>query len=58
MARTDGASGGILYVLGLIGSAVYYIGSAETFGAGVLGFLKSLVWPAILAYEALRFFSA
>lgn len=49
----NGASG--LYFMGFIGAAIYFIGQAATFGAGVLGFLKALVWPAILVYEVLKF---
>ena len=48
--------GNAVYCLGLIGAAVYYIGSAATFGAGVIGFLKALVWPAFLVYYAFGFF--
>jgi len=44
-----------VYGLGLIGAAVYFIGTATSFGAGVIGFLKALVWPAFLIYEAFRF---
>jgi hypothetical protein len=47
-----GAAGG-LYGLGFIGAAVYFIGHAATFWAGVLGFLKAVVWPAILVYRLL-----
>jgi len=54
----DGACGGAIYGLGLIGAAVFYIGQAATFGAGVLGFLKALVWPAFLVYQALVFLSS
>lgn len=49
------ASGGAIYGLGFIGAVVYYIGSASTFWLGVLGFLKAIVWPAFLVYEALKF---
>lgn len=45
-----GASGGV-YGLGIIGAAVYFIGHAAGFGAGILGFLKALVWPAFLVYS-------
>jgi hypothetical protein len=41
---------GGIYGLGFLGAAVYYISSAATFGAGVLGFLKAIVWPAFLVY--------
>lgn len=45
-----------VYGLGLIGAMVFYIGHATTFWLGVLGFLKAIVWPALLVYEALKFF--
>jgi hypothetical protein len=50
------ASGGTVYGLGLIGAAVYYISNATGFWMGVLGFLKAIVWPALLVYEALKHF--
>ena len=50
----NGASGAV-YGLGLIGAWVYFIGHATTFLLGVLGFLKGLVWPALLVYEALKY---
>lgn len=50
-----GASSGI-YGLAFIGAAAYYLQYASSFQAGVLGFLKALVWPAILAYKAFEFF--
>ncbi|MFA5270122.1 MAG: hypothetical protein WC400_00695 [Patescibacteria group bacterium] len=43
-----------VYGMGLIGAAVYFIGGATSFGAGVIGFLKALVWPALLVYEAFK----
>lgn len=43
-----------VYGLGLIGAAVYFISHATTFWMGVLGFLKAIVWPAFLVYEALK----
>lgn len=44
----------MVYCLGIIGAAIYYIGQADTFWQGVLGFLKALVWPAFLIYQALE----
>jgi hypothetical protein len=44
--------GSAVYCLGLIGAAVYYISQATSFWMGVLGFLKALVWPAFLVYQA------
>ena len=45
-----GATGGGVYGLAFIGAAVYFIAHAATFWAGVLGFLKALVWPAFVIY--------
>lgn len=47
-------SGGV-YGLGLVGAVVYYIQQAGSFGDGVLGILKAIVWPAILVYKLLHF---
>jgi hypothetical protein len=44
-----------VYGLGLIGAMVYYLGHAATFWIGVLGFLKAIVWPAMLVFEALKY---
>jgi len=49
-----GASSNAVYGLGLIGAAIYFISHATTFWMGVLGFLKAIVWPAFLVYEALK----
>jgi len=55
---STGACGGAAYVLGFIGAAVYYISAAPSFWAGVLGFLKALVWPAFLVFKMLKFLGA
>lgn len=44
--------GSAVYGLGFIGAAIYFIGHSETFWMGVVGFLKALVWPAFLVYQA------
>jgi hypothetical protein len=49
-----GAASGGVYGLAFIGAAVYFIGHAATFWAGVLGFLKALVWPAFVLYELMK----
>lgn len=41
-----------VYGLGLIGAAIYFISHAATFWLGVLGFLKAIVWPVFLVYQA------
>lgn len=47
----------VVYGMGFIGAAIYFISQATTFWLGVLGFLKALVWPVFLVYEALKFFA-
>ena len=54
----NGAGGGAVYGLGIIGGAIYYIQAASGFWMGVLGILKALVWPAFLVYELLKFVNA
>lgn len=48
------APAGAVYGLGFIGAAIYFISTATGFWMGVLGFLKAIVWPAFLVYEALK----
>ncbi len=43
-----------VYGLGFVGALIYYIQHATTFGMGMLGILKAMVWPAILVYKALE----
>jgi hypothetical protein len=46
---------GAVYGLGFIGALIYFIQHATTFGIGLLGLLKAIVWPAILVYKFLAF---
>ena len=48
------ASSGAVYGLGLIGAAIYFISVATSFWMGVLGFLKAIVWPVFLVYQAFK----
>jgi len=48
------APAGAVYGLGLIGAAIFFISQATSFWIGVLGFLKAIVWPAFLVYEAFK----
>jgi hypothetical protein len=50
-----GGSGDTVYSIGIIGAWVYYIGRATTTQEKVKGFLKGLVWPALLVYDVLTF---
>lgn len=51
------ASTGAVYGLEFIGAAIYFISNAVGFWMGVLGFLKAIVWPAFLVYEAFKILS-
>jgi len=53
-SRGGGLLGGV-YGLAFLGSAIYYIANAVSFWAGVLGFLKALVWPVFLVYKLMEF---
>jgi hypothetical protein len=46
--------GSAVYGLGFIGAAIWFISQATGFWMGVLGFLKAIVWPAFLVYEAFK----
>lgn len=52
--RFNGGMGEGVFGLAFIGAAVYFIQHAPTFWLGVLGFLKALVWPALLVYKLLE----
>lgn len=49
--KNSNPGSGAVYGLGLIGAAVYFISTATGFWMGVLGFLKAIVWPALLVYK-------
>jgi len=51
------SSEAMVWVMGFVGSLVYFIKFADSFGAGVLGVLKAFVWPAIVVYKLLGFLS-
>jgi hypothetical protein len=50
-----GGASEAVYGFGLIGAWIYFLSHATTFWMGVLGFLKGIVWPAMLVYEALKY---
>ncbi len=56
--RHGGSGSGMFggaYFMAFIGAAVYYIMQATTFWGGVLGFLKAIVWPAMLIFKLFEF---
>lgn len=48
------SSGGLIYFLGFIGAAIFYVSTAPDFWSGALGLLKAALWPAFLVYAALN----
>lgn len=48
-------SGGGIYFVGFIGAAVYYISIATGFWNGVWGFIKAMVWPALLVFKLMKY---
>jgi hypothetical protein len=50
----SGGPSGAVYGMGFIGAVVYFIAHAGGFWAGVLGFLKAMVWPAFLVYGVFK----
>lgn len=48
-------NGQAVYGLGMIGALIYFVSTASSFWAGVLGILKAIVWPAFLVYELMRY---
>ena len=53
-ATNRGASFGGVYLLTVIGAAVYFVGSVDGFWNIVLGLLKAIVWPAFVVYRVLE----
>ncbi len=60
MAKKVNNSGtaGAVYGLGFIGAAVFFISQATTFWLGVWGFIKAIVWPALLVYDLFSYMAA
>jgi hypothetical protein len=54
--RGPGPAGGALYGMGVLGALIYFIQHASTFGDGLIGILKAIVWPALVVYKVLEMF--
>ena len=46
---------GTVYGMAMIGALVYFVRHAATFGAGVFGVVKALLWPPVLMYRLLEY---
>jgi len=53
MKHVHGPSGAI-YGLGFVGALVYYLTTATSIWAALLGILKAIVWPAFLVYSSMK----
>lgn len=53
--KNHGGSSAV-YGLGFIGALFYFLQHATTFGLGVMGVIKALLWPAFIIYQTLTFF--
>jgi len=51
----DNGCGGFAYFLGVIGALIHYLSTAIGFWSGVLGVLKSLIWPTMVVLNLLKF---
>jgi hypothetical protein len=49
----NNAGSGAIYGLGMIGALVYYIQNANSLGAGLVGIIKAIFWPAVIVYQVL-----
>lgn len=52
--QENASASNAVYGLGFIGAAIYFISTASGFWIGVLGFLKAIIWPVFLVYEAFK----
>ncbi len=57
MGGGNGGSG-FLWFMGTLGAAIYYVQAATTFGEGIIGLLKALIWPLFLVYHLLQMVGA
>lgn len=53
--HSGSGAAGTIWFLGFVGAAVFFIQQAASFGAGVVGLLKALVWPAFIVHALLEF---
>lgn len=56
--RNDRSNGSCFYFMGFFGAAFYFISAATSFGAGFLGVLKALIWPALMVFNLFQQFNA
>jgi len=47
--------GGAIYGLGFLGSLFYFVTTAPDFWGIVIGIIKAIFWPGVIAYGLLKF---
>jgi len=47
--------GSAIYGLGFLGSLFYFVTTAPDFWAAVIGVIKAIFWPGVIAYGVLKF---
>lgn len=53
MSKGGGTSGCAVYGIGTVGAAFYFFSQAIGFTGYVMALFKTIVWPALLVYQAL-----
>lgn len=53
----DNAGLSAIYCTGIIGAAIYYIQTSSGIAEIIWGLIKSLFWPGVFVYEALKMFN-
>lgn len=51
--KGGGANSCAVYGIGLFGAAFYFFSHAVGFTGYIMAFFKTIVWPALLVYQAL-----
>lgn len=52
----NNSSSGAVYGIGMLGALYYFLSNSTSFTEGILGILKSLVWPALVVYKFFEIF--
>lgn len=55
--KKEGAAGFAMF-LSFVGAAVYFVNQVDGFWNVIAALLKAAVWPAIVTYNVLQFFTA
>ena len=55
VCSTGPGCGSAIYGLGFLGSLVYFITTAPDFWGILLGIVKAIFWPGVIAYGLLKF---